>query len=73
MIEIAFCGQIPFPIIAPYLALYSRLKRTARQADSIKRQVIMTACDPDSAVVGDRGVHLIRVRDGVYSENREGL
>ena len=41
------------------------------QADSVKRQVIMTACDPDSAVVGDRGVHLIRVRDGVYSENRE--
>ena len=43
------------------------------QEDSVKRQVIMTACDPDSAVVGDRGVHLIRVRDGVYSENGEGI
>ena len=41
------------------------------QADSVKRQVIMTACDPASATVGDSGIRLIRVRDGVYSENRE--
>ncbi len=35
------------------------------QTDAVARQVIMTACDPDSALT-DSDIRLIRVKDGTY-------
>ncbi len=43
------------------------LMREMKGEGEVERQVIMTACDPDSARFGEVGIHLIRVRGGNYT------
>ncbi len=60
-------GDMPVFLFDDVLSELDARRREYLVREMQGRQVIMTACDPDSANFGDAGVHLVHVRAGTYT------
>ncbi len=60
-------GDMPVFLFDDVLSELDARRREYLVREMQGRQVILTACDPDSANFGESGIHLVRVRAGTYT------